>query len=286
VEKKLLTMLQDDVAMRRMARVIKSKGIFTKNIKTDGQTAQWTGEEGPISKGDGLKFAQLRPGYGYVSTWTDVSETMLDDADFNVSDMILEDSREVFAPSEEEKFLNGTGVESPKGLFNKTPVSTVDASRAFGTLQYIATGKADGFLAPTSSVSPADVLIELTETPKTGYLGRAQWLMSRSTRRVVRCFKDADGRFIYQTSMVAGVPSSLLGYGVEISDSMPSIAANTFPLAFGDFYRGYLIHDRLGMKVKIDPFAGPEYVDYYVRRIVGGTVMDSNAIKLLKVATS
>lgn len=58
------------------------------------------------------------------------------------------------------------------------------------------------------------------------------------------------------------------------------------PIAFGNFKRGYLITDRTGVRILRDPFTNKPYVHFYSTKRVGGGLVDSNAIKLLKCATS
>jgi len=75
---------------------------------------------------------------------------------------------------------------------------------------------------------------------------------------------------------------TLLGYPVAESEDMPDIAANSFSIAFGDFSRGYLIVDRVGIRVLRDPYSAKPYVLFYTTKRVGGGVADFDAIKLLK----
>ena len=67
---------------------------------------------------------------------------------------------------------------------------------------------------------------------------------------------------------------------------MPSVAANAFPLAFGDFKEGYLIADRVGMRVTRDEITTPGFVKFYARKRVGGKLRNTQAIKLLMIAAS
>ena len=59
-----------------------------------------------------------------------------------------------------QTFLNGSGVEQPNGFLTYGTAATADATRSFGTLQYVATGNAGAFAAS----NPADKLIELLHT--------------------------------------------------------------------------------------------------------------------------
>ena len=67
---------------------------------------------------------------------------------------------------------------------------------------------------------------------------------------------------------------------------MPAVAASAFPLAFGDFKEGYLIADRVGMRMTRDEITAPGFVKFYVRKRVGGKLRNTQAIKLLKIAAS
>jgi HK97 family phage major capsid protein len=96
-------------------------------------------------------------------------------------------------------------------------------------------------------------------------------------------WSDADGRAYWQQSTVAGEPSTLLGYPVTEAEDMPDVAANAFPVAFGDFNRGYQIVDRFGTRILRDPFTAKPFVLFYTTKRVGGGIRMAEAIKLLKM---
>jgi HK97 family phage major capsid protein len=77
-----------------------------------------------------------------------------------------------------------------------------------------------------------------------------------------------------------------MGFGITEAEDMPAVAANAFPLAFGDFREGYLIADRVGMRITRDEITTPGFVKFYVRKRVGGKLRNTQSIKLLKVAAS
>jgi HK97 family phage major capsid protein len=78
----------------------------------------------------------------------------------------------------------------------------------------------------------------------------------------------------------------LLGFPMVEAEHMPGIAANTFPIAFGNWQRGYSIIDRTQIEVLRDPYTKKGSVLFYVHKRVGGAVRNSEAIKVLKVAAS
>lgn len=104
---------------------------------------------------------------------------------------------------------------------------------------------------------------------------------------MVRRFKDLNGQYLWIDNLTQGQPPLLCDYPVAIDEGMPNVAANTYPIAFGDFERGYLIADSFGLRITVDDnITTPGQVKFYVRKRVGGKILDDNAIKVLKVATS
>jgi HK97 family phage major capsid protein len=110
--------------------------------------------------------------------------------------------------------------------------------------------------------------------------------MNRSTQGVVRKLKDGQGNYLWQPSFQAGQPAMLAGFPVTEMAAMPNIAANAVPIAFGDFRRGYLIVDRMGVRVLRDPYSNKPYVHFYTTKRVGGGVQDPTVIKAMKMAAS
>ena len=208
---------------------------------------------------------------------------MLDDSSFNVEAWLASEVAQEFASAENSKFLTGDGILCPKGFMAYTMALTADAARALGTLQYVKTAEAAAFPAASATVSPADCLINLQQALKPEFRGNATWLMNSATVGVVRKFKNAvQGDLIWLPGIVAGQPSTLLGKPIEEDEAMASIGANAFPIAYGDFKRGYTICDRIGTRVLRDPYTNKPYVMFYTTKRVGGFLTDSNSIKILK----
>lgn len=110
--------------------------------------------------------------------------------------------------------------------------------------------------------------------------------MSDGLQEHVRTFKDGNGNYIWRPGLEMDAPNLLLGKPIETDDNMPSIGAGAYPIAFGNFNRGYLIVDRVGIRVLRDPYSNKPYVHFYTTKRVGGGVVMYEAIKLLKVAAS
>ena len=68
---------------------------------------------------------------------------------------------------------------------------------------------------------------------------------------------------------------------------MPDVGSNTYPVAFGDFRRGYMIVDRVALAILRDPYtqATSGTIRYIARRRVGGQVILAEAIRKQKCST-
>ena len=81
-------------------------------------------------------------------------------------------------------------------------------------------------------------------------------------------------------------PATLMGFPVTEAEDMPDIASNAFAIAVGDFRAGYLVVDRMGVRVLRDPYSAKPYVLFYTTKRVGGGVQNFEAIKLVKFGVS
>jgi HK97 family phage major capsid protein len=98
----------------------------------------------------------------------------------------------------------------------------------------------------------------------------------------VRKLKDLDGAFLWQPALAADQPATLLGYPVIEVAAMPDVATDSLSIAFGNFQAGYIIAQRRDTVVLRDPFTNKPFVNFYATKRVGGTVVDSRAIKLMR----
>jgi HK97 family phage major capsid protein len=110
--------------------------------------------------------------------------------------------------------------------------------------------------------------------------------MSAATLARIRKFKTSDGAFLWQPSLSAAQPATLLGYPVVEAEEMPEIGAGTLSVAFGNFHAGYLIAERSETAILRDPYSNKPFVGFYATKRIGGCVMNAEAIKLLKFAAN
>jgi len=215
-----------------------------------------------------------------LSAMPKASQRLLDDSAFDVEGWLAGKIATRFIRAEAAAFINGDGVDKPKGIL--LPTKVANASWTWGNIGYVPTGAAADF----ATTNPADCIVNLVYALGADYRANATFVMNSKTVGAVRKMKDADGRFMWSDGLAAGEPARLMGYPVLICEDMPDIAANAYPIAFGDFASGYTIAERPDLRVLRDPFSAKPHVLFYASKRVGGDISDYAAIKLLKIATA
>lgn len=212
------------------------------------------------------------------------TQQLLDDAVIDMEAWLASKVSDKLLRTENAAFITANGVNKPNGFLSASrtaPVTTADATRAWGTLQYVATGASGAF----GATSPADKVLDMIYALKAGYRAGAVHVMARLTVAECRKLKDGQSNYLWDAgSKTAGQPATLFGYPIVEAEDMPAIAANSFSIAFGNFKVGYQIVDRAGITVLRDPYTAKPYVKFYTTKRVGGDLVNSEAIKLLKFA--
>ncbi|URQ74179.1 MAG: phage major capsid protein [Candidatus Ochrobactrum gambitense] len=255
-----------------------SGAVLKKPFSITGPATGWVGETDARPQTASAKLAELQFPTMEIYAMPAATAALLDDAAVNVEQWIAEEVETAFAEQEGAAFVNGDGVNKPRGFLNYTSVA--ESAWEWGKLGSIATG-VDGALPATD---PSDKLIELIYALKAGYRQNANFVMNRKTQSVLRKLKDKDGNYLWQPPSAIGEKASLMGFGLVEAEHMPDIAADVPAIAFGDFGRGYLVVDRIGVRVLRDPYSAKPYVLFYTTKRVGGGIQDFDAIKLLTFA--
>ena len=267
--------------IRRISNVVKvGSSNYRKLITNGGTPSGWVGFESLRPETATPVFTEIVPAAGELYANPAASQHMLDDAMFDVEAWLANEIAGEFARAEGMAFVKGNGTNQPLGFLSSPNATTADSVRAIGTLQTIGTGLAGAF--PASN--PQDRLVDLVQSLRQPYRQGAVFVMNSSTAAAVRKMKTTDGAFIWQTGMIAGQPATLLGYPVIEAEDMPDITANSLSIAFGNFRAGYIITERAETSILRDPYSKKPYVYFYATKRVGGQVVNSEAIKLLRFA--
>lgn len=204
-----------------------------------------------------------------------ISMANLEDSAFNLEAELTQDFAEQFGVTEGAEIANGDGVGKILGFLQANaagpgvPISSVNS----GTAATIA--DADG---------GANGLMDVFYGIKTGYSANGRWALNRNTLGQVRKMKDLSDSYIWQPGLTAAAPPTILGAPYIECPDMPNQGAGTYPIAFGDWKRAFILVDRIDMSISRDPFtvANVGQVKFSARRRVGGQVVLGEALKLLK----
>ncbi len=253
-----------------------SGSVYKKPFSTTGFGHGWVGETAVRPETATPVLSELSFPTMELYAMPAATSALLDDAAVNIDQWIADEVNVAFAEQEGRAFVIGNGVNKPKGFLDYPKVD--NAAWSHGNVGTLATGVSGTFAAANG----ADKLVDLVYALKAGYRANGTFVMNRATQAAVRKLKDGDGNYLWSPAGKPGEPSSLMGFPIAEAEDMPDIAADSHAIAFGDFKRGYLIVDRVGIRILRDPYSSKPYVLFYTTKRVGGGIQDFDAIKLLK----
>jgi len=265
-ERTLVEALQEENIFRTMAKIIQTASGDRKiPVVASKGTASWVDEEGAIPESDDA-FGQVSIGAYKLATMIKVSEELLNDSVFNLESYIAREFARRIGAKEEESFFIGNGTGKPTGIFN-------------------ATGGAElGVTAASATAITVDEIMDLFYSLKSPYRKNAVFVMNDSTVKAIRKLKDGNGQYLWQPSISAGQPDTILNRPVKTSAYVPAIAAGAKTIAFGDFGY-YWIADRQGRSFQRlnELYAATGQVGFKATQRVDGKLILSEAIKVLQM---
>lgn len=291
VPEDISTMIHDQMRLlsplRALCRVVQvGTPDYKELVNIHGENSGWVGETGTRNQSTTPSFRERAPTSGTLYAYPRATEESVDDVFFDIGGMIVDVTSTEFAIAEAIAFLSGNGTNKPTGMLNTAPTTdTDDASpaRNADAFEYIALDSS----SPTTAIDP-DRLIDLVYRLRAPYRANASWIMNSLTMGTIRKLKDGQNQYLWAPGLQPGQPASLLGFSTNAIEAMDDAdTVGNHPLAFGDFRRGYLIVDRVGLRITVDDnITTPGYINWYIRKRVGGIVLDNNAVKFGKYASS
>lgn len=264
-ERTLIHALEEENIFRQLAKVITTSSGDKKIpvVATKG-TASWVDEEGIIPESDDV-FGQVSIGAYKLATMIKVSEELLNDSIFNLESYIAKEFARRIGAKEEEAFFIGDGTGKPTGIFNATGGALV------------------GVTAAGASAITLDEIMDLFYSLKSPYRKNAVFVMNDATVKAIRKLKDGNGQYIWQPSLTAGTPDTILNRPVRTSAYVPTLGGGAKTVAFGDFGY-YWVADRQGRSFKRlnELFAATGQVGFMATQRVDGKLILPEAIKVLQ----
>lgn len=270
----IISVQQKYSPMRQICRVVMSKtnsSRYTQPVNVGGMETAWVGENSARPETDTPSIEGVT--FNDSEVYTNLPVSQWQEEDSLVGSWLMTEIGKEFSRKEGAAFLLGTGATQPKGILTYPTALTTDDTRPFNTLQHCLSGAAAGITA--------DALITLLHSLKGAYRQSATWVLNGLTLAAIRKLKDTEGRYLWEPGL-NGKAETLLGKPILEADDMPDIAADALPVMIGDFMSGYMILDRV-MTVLRDPYSSKPNILFYARKRVSGAVVDSNAIKVMKI---
>lgn len=259
---RLVDVLKEENIMRGLGHPLTTSGQHKINLVASKPAALWIEEGGALTFGDAA-FDQKFLDAHKLHVAIKVTEELLYDNAFQLENWIIEEFGKALANAEEDAFLNGDGIGKPNGLFKDAQTGvTID-----------------------SVDITADDVIDLVYSLKRPYRKNASFITNDGTLGVIRKLKDDNGNYLWQPSLQAGQPDTLLGYSIHTSQFAPVLAAGNVVMAFGD-YNYYNIGDRgrRAFQELKELFAGNGMVGFVMKERVDGLLILPEAVQLLKVS--
>lgn len=268
-QKTLIDALQDQNIIRPLANVIQTESGERKiPVVASHGTASWMDEEAAYTESDEA-FGQVSIGAYKLGTMIKVSEELLRDSVFDLPTYIAKEFARRIGAAEEEAFLTGNGKGKPTGLLNATG------------------GAQTGVTAAAQDAITFDEVMDLFYALRAPYRKNAVFITNDATVKALRKLKNGNGDYIWQPSVKAGTPDTILNRPVYTSVYMPQMAKGKKAMLFGDMSY-YWIADRQGRSFKRlnELFAATGQVGFLASERVDGKLILSEAIKVLAMQNS
>ena len=264
-ERTLIEALDEENIFRKLANVIStSSGDRKIPVVASKGTASWIDEEGAIPESDD-SFGQVSIGAYKLGTMIKVSEELLNDSVFNLENYIAREFARRIGNKEEEAFFSGDGSGKPTGIFATTGGAQLGVTTAGATAITL------------------DEVLDLFYSLKAPYRNKSVFVMNDATVKAIRKLKDGQGQYLWQPSIQAGTPDTILNRPLHTSSYVPAIAAGAKTIAFGDFSY-YWVADRQGRVFKRlnELYAVTGQVGFVATQRVDGKLILPEAIKVLQ----
>lgn len=259
--------------MRQLATVQKMNAMnLDISVDTNEMSAGWATETGARAATNTPTLAKVSIAAEEMYANPQITQALLEDASINVEQYVAKKIADKFASLEGTAFVTGDGSGKPKGIMGYA------AGTAYNQVEQVNSEDANEITA--------DGLIALIYKLKEGYRKNGKFLMHSDTVAKIRKLKDSNGQYLWQPGLAGGQPPTLLGKELHTDPNVAVEAADALAVAFGDFKTGYLILDRVELSILRDPYSNKPYVGFYARKRVGGGVVVSEAIKILKCAVT
>lgn len=225
-------MLIMDEGLCTVYTVNKAGSLGFPSWESDPADADWTTElaVGSTDTAMGTGTRELKP--VPIAKLVKVSRTLLAKSALPVENLIRDRLAYKFAVTKEKAYLTGNGASQPLGIFTAS-------DKGIPTSRDVSTDMLE--TEPT-----ADALLECFFSLKEFYQNNATWVMHRLFKKKIRKLKDGEGRYLWEPSLIAGSPDTILNRPVRQSEFAPSTFTSGQYAAVVGYFKNYLIANDVG----------------------------------------
>lgn len=269
---RLIQAVDDQSFMRKLATkftVTNADSLGFPSLDADPADPVWTSELGTGDEDSTMAFGKRSLTPHPLAKRIKVSRTLLRKSALGIEALVRARFAYKFGTTEENAFLNGSGVGQPLGVFTASAdgiPTTRDVATAVG------------------AVIDGDDLIDAKYSIKGNYWSRLSWILNRVHHGSVAKLKDGSGNYMWRESLTAGEPDRLLGHPVHMSEFSPTATTTgVYAAVLGDFSY-YWIADALTFQMqRLDElYAVTNQVGFIARLEVDGAPVLGEAFARLK----
>lgn len=197
---------------------------------TAHSSASIVAEAAPIGESDPA-FGQVELGAYKYGTLIQVSRELLTDTGVDLEGYLAMQAGRALGNAFGAHAITGTGSGQPRGVVTDATVGKQGP-----------TGTATTFGDQSAVGQGADLLIDLFHSVISPYRmsTACRWMMNDVTAGTVRKIKTTEGQYIWQPSVIAGQPDTILGKPVLTDPNVATPAASAKSVIFGDFSQYFI----------------------------------------------
>ena len=252
--------------IRQLARIVNvSRDSLDVASYVQDITAEWGDERSVAPETDAFNRKTIK--VNELTAQPKITQKMIDDDAVDHESWIAELLSDILLAKEDNAFLYGDGENKPMGIFSYANGTGADC------IERINGG---------SEVSFENLLqLQATLDGKYERSGETAFITSKKTLAKIRSIKDESGHYIWTPGAMMGKYDSIFGTPILSTSEMNDTGD---VVIYGNLKKGYQIVDRSDIKIQRDPYSSKPFVVFFATKRVGGDVIDTRAIKILKIS--
>ncbi len=257
--------MDENSPIRHLSRIVNvSRDSLDVASYTQDISAMWGDERSVAPETDAFTRKTIK--VCELTAQPKITQKMIDDDAVDHESWIAELLSDILLEKEDNAFLHGDGENKPVGILNYA--DGTDANH----IERVDGGNAISF----------ENLLQLQASLDGKYerAGETAFITSKKNLAKIRSIKDESGHYIWTPGAILGQADCIFGTPIFATSAMND---GEDAVIYGNLKKGYQIVDRSDIKIQRDPYSSKPFVVYYATKRVGGDVIDTRAIKVLKI---